>query len=150
MNKVTFLTLGALVVSSQLIAQRTPHVPGSVQRSFQRDYPEARDQQWTFAHRSWHANFEDHSRYDRGEMVANYDRYGNHIDSYVPYDNNDVPQEVIDRTRRNYPDGRDYTYTRIERPHGRPLFQISLNLRNVNRTIYTDERGHAYRYHGRQ
>jgi hypothetical protein len=148
MNKVMFLAFFALALSSRLIAQNARHAPGAVQGSFQRDYPEARDPQWNFSHSQWHANFNDHSQNDRGEMVANYDRSGHHIDSHIRYDQNDVPTAVVDRTQRNYPGGRNYTYTRIERPVGQPLFQVSLNLHQKNRTLYVDDNGREQKYYG--
>ena len=147
MNKVVFLALFAVVVGGQVTAQDYRHAPASVRRSFGRDYPEARDPQWSSTHGQWHANFDDHGRYSRGEMVANYNQYGRHIDSHIPYDNNDVPSTVVDRTQRNHPGGRDYTYTRIERPAGRSLFQVSLNLQNRNRTLYVVDNGREQQYH---
>ena len=148
MNKVLFLALlASLGGSGLLLAQESHrHVPTSIQRSFSRDYPEARDPQWTSTRGQWHANFEDHSRYDRGEMVANYNQYGHHIDSHIRYDRNDVPPAVLERTQRNYPGGQHYAYTRIERPAGRPLFQVTLDLQNRNRTVYVDENGREQKY----
>jgi hypothetical protein len=148
MNKVLFLALGVFLVDGQLLAQDTHrHVPASIQRSFKRDYPEARNPQWSSTKGQWHADFDDHSRYDRGQMVANYDQYGQHIDSHIPYDRNDVPSAVVDGTQRNYPGGQNYTYTRIERPTGNPLFQVTLDLQNKNRTHYVDENGREQKYH---
>jgi hypothetical protein len=150
MNKAMFLPLFVLVSGGQLVAQDMHrHAPASIQRSFQRDYPEARNPQWSSTNGQWHADFDDHSKYDRGQMVAHYDRYGHHIDSHIPYDRNDVPSAIVDRTQRNYPGGSDYTYTRIERPAGQPLFQVSLNLQNKNRTLYVDDNGREQKYHDR-
>jgi len=150
MNKVLLLALLASVAGGPTIAQdRRQHVPAAVRRSFQRDYPEARDPRWGSTNGHWHSDFDDHSRYDRGEMVANYDRYGHHIDSHIPYEFNDVPTIVVERTRRNYPGGRDFTYTRIERPAGKPLFQVNVNLQDRNRTLYLDEKGREQEYHHR-
>jgi hypothetical protein len=147
MNKSMFFCLLFLTVGVQLFAQDGHRqVPASVQRSFQRDYPESRDPQWSMVHGQWHANFNDHSRYDRGEMVAHYDRYGHHVDSHIRYDRNDVPAAVVDRTQRRYPGGRDYSYTRIEHPGGQPLFQISFNVGGRNRTAYVDDNGRERRY----
>jgi hypothetical protein len=148
MHKVMFLALLGLVVGGPLVAQEMHHhVPEKIQRSFHRDYPEARDPQWSSSNGQWHAYFDDHSRYDRGEMVAYYDQYGHHIDSHIPYDRDDVPSAVVERTHRNYPDGKNYTYTRIERSGGQPLFRVELNLENKNRTLYVDESGHEQKYH---
>ena len=150
MNKVILSVLFVLTLAGQLAAQdRHQQAPAAIQRSFQRDYPEARNPQWSSDHGQWHANFEDHSRYDRGEMVAHYNQYGHHIDSHIPYDRNDVPPVVIHKTERTYPGARDYSYTRIEHPGGQPLFQVSLNLQGRNRTVYLDDNGREKRYNDR-
>ena len=141
-----FLAFFALVVSGQLIAQGTQHAPAAVRRSFQKDYPEARDPQWSSTNGQWHADFVDHSPKDRGQMVANYDQSGHHIDSQIPYDENDVPPTVVYRTQRNYPYGTNYAYTRIERPVGNPIFRVDLSLRNKIKTLYEDESGNEQRY----
>lgn len=147
MKKVMFLTLIVWAVTSQLIAQDGHRrAPENVQRSFQRDYPEAQNPKWSSSHSQWHANFADHSQYDRGEMVAHYDQYGHHVDSHIPYDRNDVPSAVVQRTESNYPGGRDYTYTRIEHPGRQPLFQVNLNMQGKNKTLYLDDNGRRKTY----
>ena len=147
MNKLLFFAFLLLSVGARLYAQEgRDHAPASVQRSFQRDYPEAHDAQWSSTQGQWHANFDDHSRYDRGEMVAHYDQRGRHIDSHIRYDPNDVPSPVVERARRRYPHARDYTYTRIEHPGGQPLFEVHLNLGSQNRTVYMDDHGRERRY----
>jgi hypothetical protein len=148
MNKVIVFSLLLSATAGQLLAQDGDHhVPSTVQRSFQRDYPEARDPKWSSDHGQWHADFNDHSRYDRGEMVAHYSRNGHHVDSHIPYDRNDVPPAVVERTNQRYPGGRDHNYTRIEHPGGQPLFQVSLNLQGRNRTMYVDENGREKKYY---
>jgi hypothetical protein len=150
MNKVIFLAIGVLATVGQLSAQdRHQQPPSNIQRSFQRDYPEAREPRWSSTNGQWHADFNDRSSHDRGEMVAHYDQGGRHIDSHIPYDRGDVPRAVIQRTESAYPDGTDYYYTRIEQDGGQPLFQVSLNLHGRHRTAYFDEDGHARRYHDR-
>jgi len=147
MNKLIFLAFFTLASTGQLIAQDGQnHAPRGVQRAFQRDYPEAHNPQWNRVHGQWHANFEDRSRFDRGEMVAHYDQYGHHVDSHIPYDRNDVPPVVIERTRRYYPDGRDYNYTRIEHPGRQPLFQVSFSIGGKSRTTYVDDNGREKKY----
>jgi hypothetical protein len=147
MNKLMFLTLFVLALAGRLIAQNShQHAPSTVQRSFQKDYPEARNPKWSSVNGQWHANFDDHSQYDRGEMVAHYDRNGHHVDSHIPYDRNDVPPAVVEKAQKNYPGGRDYSYTRIEHPGKQPLFQVSLNLRGSNRTLYVDDHGQEKKY----
>ena len=148
MNKGLVMAFICLATASQSIAQESRHhTPAAVQHAFQRDYPEARDPQWSSTNGQWSANFTDHSQYDRGEMVAHYDRSGHHVDSHIPYDRGDVPQVVIERAQRNYPDAGDYNYTRIERPGGQPLFQVSLRTHGRRRTMYLDDNGRERRYY---
>jgi hypothetical protein len=147
MNKVMFFTLLLLAAQGQLFAQGShQRVPATVQKSFQKDYPEAKDPQWNSDHGQWHANFNDRSANDRGEMVAHYDQNGRHVDSHIPYDRNDVPSPVLDRTKRSYPGAKDYSYTRIERQGAQPLFQVSLNLQGRNKTLYVDDNGREKKY----
>lgn len=137
-----------LAFAGSLVAQDRQHQPPrAVQQAFHRNYPEAGDPQWSSSHGQWNADFSDRSRYDRGEMVAHYDHRGRHIDSHIPYDRNDVPPAVIQRTERRHPGGRDYRYTRIESPGQQPLFQVSLNLGGSNKTMYVDENGRERQYH---
>jgi hypothetical protein len=148
MNKVMFFTLIFLAVAGRSIAQDGHrHVPASVQNSFQKDYPEARNPQWSSANGHWSASFTDNSQYDRGEMVAHYDRYGSHVDSHIPYDRDDVPQAVVERTERSYPGAKEYNYTRIERPAGQPLFQVNLRVHGKNRMMYIDDNGRQRQYY---
>jgi hypothetical protein len=150
MNKVLLFSFVTLVVSGQLIAQEGRHrAPATVQHAFQRDYPEAGNPEWSSTNGQWSASFTDHSQYDRGEMVAHYDRSGHHVDSHIPYDRADVPQVVIDRTQRSYPDAGGYTYTRIERPDAQPLFQVNLRVHGRRRTMYVDDNGRERRYNDR-
>ena len=123
------------------------NAPENVRQSFHKDFPDANNASWSRNNTQWHARFNDRSADDRGEMVAYYDQYGHHIDSHIRYDYNDVPSAVVERTHRNYPGGTDYTYTRIERPVGQPLFQVELNLQNKNKRLYVDEYGHEQKYH---
>jgi hypothetical protein len=147
MKKAIFFTLILLTVAGQLIAQSSRHhAPAAVQQSFQKDYPEARNPQWSSTNGQWHASFTDHSQNDMGEMVAHYDQNGRHVDSHIPYDRNDVPAPVIERTHRRYRGGRDYNYTRIEHPGEQPLFQVSLNLQGRHRTMYVDDNGQERKY----
>src|SRR5579872_2464176 len=147
MNKAMFFTLISLAVASQLIAQDSRHrAPAAVQQSFQKDYPEARNPQWSSTNGQWHADFTDHSQSDRGEMVAHYDQSGHHVDSHIPYDRNDVPAPVIEKTQRSYPGARDDNYTRIEHPGGKPLFQVNLHIQGKSRTMYVDDSGKERKY----
>ena len=148
MKRVIFLSLISLATACQVIAQEgRHHAPSAVRHSFQRDYPEAGNAQWSQNNGQWSASFTDRSPDDRGEMVAHYDRYGSHVDSHIPYDRNDVPQAVVERTRSRYPDARDENYTRIERPRGEALFQVNLHERGRHRRIYMDDNGRERKYY---
>ena len=150
MNKVMLFSLISLAASGQLIAQEgRHHAPSTVQHAFQRDYPEAGNPQWSSTNGQWSASFADHSQYDRGEMIAHYDRSGHHVDSHVPYDRNDVPQAVVEKTQRSYPDARDYNYTEIERPSGQSFFQVRFHTHGKRRTMYVDESGRERQYNDR-
>jgi hypothetical protein len=150
MNKVMFFILIFLAVAGPLIAQEgRHHVPSAVRNSFQRDYPEARDAQWSSANGQWSASFTDHSQYDRGEMVAHYDQSGYHVDSHIPYDRNDVPQAVVERTQRSYPGADEGSYTRIERRGAQPLFQVNLRVHGKSRRMYVDDNGRERKYYDR-
>src|SRR5579872_6640976 len=122
-----------LATSCQLVmAQRgneVQHVPRNVQQRFQRDYPQAADTRWSSSGNEYHADFTDRSPNDRGEMVAHYDRNGHHLDSHIPYDRNDVPSSVVHHVEGSYPGSRDQSYTRIERPGTRPVFQVSMTFK---------------------
>jgi hypothetical protein len=141
-----------LAGSQQVLAQHrgdNQDVPRSVQQRFQKDYPDAGNAKWGRSGGEWHADFTDHSRYDRGEMVAHYDRNGHHLDSHIPYDRNDVPTPVIHHMERRYPGASNPSYTRIERPGGQPLFQVSLNLNGHRTNRYVDDQGRERSYQDR-
>lgn len=147
MNKLKFLTVIALAIGGPSVAQESHHhVPAAVQHSFQRDYPQAGDAQWSETNGQWNASFTDHSQADMGEMVAHYDRTGHHVDSRIPYDRGDVPQAVVEQTQRRYPGASDDNYTRIERPGGQPLFQVSLRTHGRRHTMYVDDKGRERKY----
>jgi hypothetical protein len=138
------LILPLLVAGLPVLAQRDrgdQPVPNSVKHNFQRDYPDAGAPRWSHTGSEWHADFDDHSKYDRGEMVAHYGQDGHHIDSHIPYDRNDVPSPVIHHVEKRYPGANDATYTQIERPGARPLFQVSLNLNGRRTNKYVDSQG---------
>ena len=148
MNKVMFFILIFLATAGPLIAQESRHhVPAAVRNSFQKDYPEAGDPQWSAANGHWSASFTDHSQYDRGEMVAHYDQSGYHVDSHIPYDRNDVPQAVVERTQRSYPGADGDSYTRIERRGQQPLFQVNLRVHGKSRRMYIDDNGRERKYY---
>ena len=148
--KNTLLAFAILMAGSPLLAQNNyGHAPARVQQSFHRDYPDEKDARWSQSNGQWHADFNDHSRQDRGEMVAHYDQNGRHLDSHIRYDPNDVPAPVVERTRTRYQGARDVSYTRIEHPGGTSLFQVQLNLGGKTHVSYVDEQGRNRTYNDR-
>jgi hypothetical protein len=149
MKKVLFFTLISFAVAGPLIAQDNRHqAPATVQQSFQKDYPDARNPQWSSTNGQWSASFTDHSQQDQGEMVAHYDQSGHHVDSQIPYDRSDVPQAVVQKTQSSYPGATGDNYTRIERPGGQPLYQVNLHVQGKSWTMYVDEKGQEKKYSG--
>ena len=136
-----------LAIGQDRRGQPQQQPPANVQRSFQRDYPQANDTRWSRNGNQWHANFTDRSSEDNGQMISRYDHNGRHLDSQIPYDRNDVPSTVRERMERRYPHARDYRYTRIEHYGGQPLFQVRLNIGGQQKMTYVDEQGRERSYH---
>jgi len=149
MKKILFvvavLCIGRMAEGQDRRSQQ--QVPTNVQRSFQRDYPQANDTRWTHNGNHWNANFTDRSPGDNGEMISHYDHKGRHLDSHIPYNRDDVPPMVRERMEKRYRNGRDYRYTRIEQYGGQPLFQVRLNIGGQQKTTYVDEQGRERSYH---
>jgi len=136
-----------LIPGGLLFAQNShQHAPDQVQQSFHKDYPDAGNARWSQSNGQWHADFNDHSQADNGEMVAHYDRYGHHVDTHIPYDRNDVPAPVVDHVQLKYRSAQQYRYTRIEHPNGNEFFQVKVNLHGRAKTVYMDEQGHERHY----
>jgi len=149
MKKILLGSLILLAGSTMFAQSRDRQAPTRVQKTFQHDYPDARDPHWNNTNGQWHADFNDGSRYDRGEMTAHYDQQGRHIDSHIPYDRNDVPAPVVNRTERRYPGARDYEYTRIERGNNRNFYRVKLRHQGRYRTLYMDDNGRDKQYSDR-
>ena len=147
--KKTMICLYLLMSGSLLFAQYAHVAPDQVQQSFHKDYPAANNARWSQIHGQWHANFTDQGPNDNGEMIAHYDRNGRHIESHIPYDQNDVPAPVMERLNMKYRGAHHYRFTRIEHSDGNEYFQIRLNSHGRDRTVYMDEQGHERQYDGR-
>ena len=141
---VLFLATGGFAVAQS--RHQTP--PAQVRQSFQRDFPGANDARWSQSGNQWHANFNDRSSEDRGQMVAHYDGNGRHIDSHIPYATQDVPQPVYSSARNRYHDDH-MEFTRIEHPSRGDYFEVRGHVRGRIRTTFYDERGHERRYEDR-
>lgn len=144
---IVILGIGRIAMGQDHRGQQ--QVPANVQRSFQKQYPQANDAHWSRSGNRWSANFTDRSPRDNGEMVSHYDNNGRYLDSHIPYDRNDVPSNIRNRMEKRYPHGRDYSYTRIEHDGGQPLFQVSLNIGGQRKTTYVDDQGRDRTYHDR-
>ena len=122
--------------------------PATINQSFHKDYPEAGNATWSHSNNEWHANFNDRSAEDRGEMVAHYDQSGRHIDSHVPYARQDVPAPVYNSARKRYQDDNE-RYTRIEHPTKGDFFEVRGRVHGKARTSYYDEQGRERNYDDR-
>ena len=133
-----------------LFAQnRHDRAPEQVQQAFHKDYPDAADASWSRSNGQWHADFNDLSARGRGEMVAHYDQDGRHIDSHIPYDRHDVPAPVVTTVHQKYRGASNLRVTKIEHPDGNALFQVQINHRGRNKTLYMDEKGQEQKYNDR-
>ncbi len=149
MKSLIILSFLIAVLVSARAQYGNRQVPGPVSQSFQRQYPDAHDPQWHQQHHQWHARFNDRGPEDRGEMEAHYDPYGRPIDSHIRYDERDVPPPVMRWPHHRYHHGGGYQFTRIERPQGEPLFQVSVNFGGRSHVSYVDEQGRGRDYNDR-
>jgi hypothetical protein len=121
--------------------------PQTVQQNWQRDHQGVSNPTWEQRNGQWHARYQD-QRTNRN-VDTYYDTRGRQVDTHIPWDRNQMPQDADRRIRSRY-HARDYQVTRIERPNSQgSLFQILLNLGSNRKTIYTDEHGNEVRYRDR-
>lgn len=145
--KVTLLAMLFIAASNLVIAQDSRNnAPPNVRQSFHRDFPAADNPRWSRSNGQWHANFDDRSSDDRGEMVAHYDQTGRYIDAHVPYAQQDVPTVVYERARRRYHRQHGLHFIRIEHPGLGDFFQVRVNVNGRTRTSYYDEQGREKEY----
>jgi hypothetical protein len=144
------ILLGALLLSSASLFAQDDHrqdgdnnrVPDNVQRSFQREYPNAQNPQWQNTNGQWHSTYRDK---DNREAESYYNLDGRRIDTHYSYNNNDLPPRVRERADRRYQS--NYLAYRVERPNAQPLFQIRIG--DNDRANYYDENGRKRRYRDR-
>ena len=148
MKKAIFLIVFC-VSTVMLFAQQTNtrrYPPTTVQRSWQRDYPDYNlnndNQPWEWRNNRWHRRFRDRYHGDRYVDVY-YDRNGRRIYALHERDRNELPDRVRERIRRRYRSD-DYSVFRVERPGRGFYFQITLGN---NRNIYLDESGREVRHY---
>jgi len=144
--KSILLALLVLATGNFAVAQyRHREAPAQVRESFQRDFPGVSSVQWSVSGNQWSASFTDRSAEDRGEMVAHYDRNGRHMDSYVPYARNDVPQPVYNSARNRYHND-NVQFTWVEHPRRGDYFRVRGRVKGRMRTSYYDENGRERHY----
>jgi hypothetical protein len=121
--------------------------PRPVTESFQKEYPRSTPSQWSHSNNGWSVTFEDND-YNNGETTAFFDGSGKHIETHIPYDNNDVPASVRNHARDSYGASDNYEYTRIDRYGEKPVYKTQVWHNNHSRkTVYMDNDGHERQYH---
>ncbi len=135
----------ATFISVAMFAQHSYNPPTAVVNGFHKTYPKSEAGQWSHTSTGWSVTFDDRD-HDNGEAVAHFDKYGRHRDTYIPYDNNDVPSNVMERVQKKYP-GDDYEFTHIERRSGGNLYKVRMRHHNRYKTFYVDEHGNYKQYH---
>ena len=116
---------------------RNNNVPDNVQRSFQQEYPDARDARWENTNGRWHSNYKDKDR----DADAWYDNDGRRINTRYYYNETELPGGLRNRLHRRYHS--DYKTYRVDRPGSGVLFQVTLG---DGRVTYYDENGRKRRY----
>jgi hypothetical protein len=146
MKKILLIT--ALCVSSVMVFAQNDnnhrYPPSSVQRSWQRDYPDyynMNNNRWEWRNNRWHTTYQDRNHSNRNVDVY-YDRSGHRLYAQSEWDRNDLPDRVRERIRSRYRTD-NYSAYRVERPGGRIYFQVTLG---GGHTVYLDERGRETRY----
>jgi hypothetical protein len=122
--------------------------PGNLRQSFQKEYPQSQPTQWSHTKVGWSVTFEDRD-HNNGEVTAHYDHTGRHLDTHVPYDNNDVPAPVMEKVRNKYPGSDNYAFTRIDRPGENGVYQVHLRHKKRYKTLYVEHNGQERDFHDR-
>jgi hypothetical protein len=122
------------------------HPPKAVSESFQKEYPHSSPSHWTHSATGWRVEFEDKD-FDNGEVTANFDSRGKHLETQIPYDEGDVPAAVKDNLHKQYPGSDNYAYTRIDRPGNKPIYKATFRHKKKSTTTYVDQQGGKHNYH---
>jgi hypothetical protein len=78
--------------------------------------------------------------------ASHFNDNGDHTDTHVPYDRNDVPAPVTDNVKNNYSGYGNADFTRIDRAGGNSVYQVNLKNKNAHKTVYMDEQGKETKY----
>jgi hypothetical protein len=144
MKKIQITMLCMLLVFIAF-SQSKNNPPANVRESFQKEYPQSKSSEWVHSSAGWSVNFEDKD-HNYGEVTANFDNKGNHLETDIPFDNKDVPAPVIQNVKSKYPKTPDYDVTRIDRSGENSVYKVNLKDKNSNHTIYLDEKGQKKDY----
>ena len=128
-----------------LFAQHSYNPSEVVESGFHKSYPNSEPRHWSHTSVGWSVTFNDRDN-DNGDAVAHFDIHGRHRDTYIPYDNNDVPSDLREHVRNKYP-GDDYEYTRIERHDGEDYYRVRMRHHHSHKTFYVDEQGNYFHHH---
>ncbi len=126
-------------------SQNGHNPPDNVRKSFQKEYPKSQPANWNQSKTGWSVDFEDKD-HNNGEATAHFDASGSHVDTHVPYDNNDVPAPVIENVNSSYPGSDNQEYTRIDRPGESGVYQVNLSQHGTPKTVYMDNKGEKKNY----
>jgi hypothetical protein len=145
MKKSLFtMILGFSVVFGFSQHDHTP--PKQVSESFQREYPRSKPSQWTQSNDGWSVSFKDDD-HNNGEARAYFDASGKHVDTHIPYDQNDVPVSVKNHARDSYGASDRNDYTRIDHNGEKSVYRTQVKYKKHDKTIYMDHDGHERDYH---
>jgi len=143
MKKTFFLMVfcaGSMVLFAQQHDHRNP--PESVQRSWQKDYPNHQNDSWEYKNNQWKTRYQDRDHNNRNVDVY-YDKNGRRVMSQSAWDRNDLPEGVRHRIKTKY-HSENYDAYRIEKPGKSVYFQITFGS---NKKVYLDERGHEVKHY---
>ena len=119
--------------------------PRNVVESFHSAYPQSHEPTWSHNGNEWTARFEDRD-HDDGEVVAHFDHNARHTDSYVLYDNHDIPEPIMHKFHKKYAEAGDYEVTRIEHNGSHDYYRVKFHDRNGERTVYYDHNWNERKY----
>jgi hypothetical protein len=137
-KSITTMFLGFCFVVGFSQNDHTP--PRNISQSFSREYPQSRAAQWSRSNNEWSVSFEDND-HNNGEVTAHFDFTGRHIDTHIPYDNQDVPPTVTNHMRNQYGPSETYEYTRIDHKGEKPVYMSHYKNDRGDKTIYMDNNG---------
>jgi hypothetical protein len=126
-------------------SQNEHNPPDNVSKQFHKEYPQSQSANWNQSKTGWSVDFEDKD-HNNGEATAHFDAGGRHMDTHVPYDNNDVPAPIAERVNKSYPGSDDLEYTRIDRPGESGTYQVNLRQHGTRKTVYMDNKGEKKNY----